>query len=513
MDQNFDLKKPTHLIALFLVLFVLLTIPLTVLSVLNSRDQSSQAANTTAIYIQPSSQSVNVGANLVVQIRENSGTTGVTTADITLTYDAARLDFLSVDPVQPTDPFSTDAVTPSGGGGTVNIVRFIPLPSSGPPVAVTGDKFIATVRFRAKTTAGATTVNVDPASVVYGINGTDETSTRTGGNYIIVDPPPTVSMTAPANGAHVRGTIAISADATDNVGVTKVDFFEGGGLIGTDSVPSGNTYATTWATTTTTNGTKSLTARAHDASGSTTSSPITIVVDNVNPTSVSISGLPSKVKGSVTVTGSASDANLDRLEFRVDSGSSTSDNTSPFQYNLNSTSLGNGSHTLTVTAFDRAGNSTAASQTFTVDNQAPTTPTVSGVSNSETTVDLSWTASTDSLSGPVTYDVYRNGTKITPTPIASTTYQATGLTASTTYSFVVRAMDTLGNFVDSNTLNVTTKNPPKEGDVNLDGFVNSADLAILLSTWGSTADLRADINKDGRVTSADLAKLISRWGT
>ncbi len=53
----------------------------------------------------------------------------------------------------------------------------------------------------------------------------------------------------------------------------------------------------------------------------------------------------------------------------------------------------------------------------------------------------------------------------------------------------------------------------KPGDINDDGSVNSADLAILISTWGSSSDLRADINADGRITSADLARIISLWGS
>ncbi len=55
--------------------------------------------------------------------------------------------------------------------------------------------------------------------------------------------------------------------------------------------------------------------------------------------------------------------------------------------------------------------------------------------------------------------------------------------------------------------------PAKVGDINKDGQINSGDLAILISTWGSARDLRADINGDGQVTSADLARIISLWGS
>ena len=43
---------------------------------------------------------------------------------------------------------------------------------------------------------------------------------------------PTVTMTAPANGSTVTGTINASANATDNVGVTRVEFFRDGVSLG-----------------------------------------------------------------------------------------------------------------------------------------------------------------------------------------------------------------------------------------------------------------------------------------
>ncbi len=49
------------------------------------------------------------------------------------------------------------------------------------------------------------------------------------------------------------------------------------------------------------------------------------------------------------------------------------------------------------------------------------------------------------------------------------------------------------------------------GDLNGDGFVNSADLATLLSQWG-LAGVSGDLNGDGVVNSSDLATLLSNWG-
>lgn len=89
------------------------------------------------------------------------------------------------------------------------------------------------------------------------------------------------------------------------------------------------------------------------------------------------------------------------------------------------------------------------------DTTAPSAPanlTASGTTSSST--NLSWTASTDNVA--VTgYDVYRGATLLAT--VGTTSYTATGLTASTAYSFSVRARDAAGNVsATSNTVSVTT---------------------------------------------------------
>ncbi len=52
--------------------------------------------------------------------------------------------------------------------------------------------------------------------------------------------------------------------------------------------------------------------------------------------------------------------------------------------------------------------------------------------------------------------------------------------------------------------------PP--ADVNNDGAVNAADLAILLGSWGPCEECPADFNGDDVVDAADLAQLLGAWG-
>jgi chitodextrinase len=107
-------------------------------------------------------------------------------------------------------------------------------------------------------------------------------------------------------------------------------------------------------------------------------------------------------------------------------------------------------YSYTVQAIDAAGNasgqSIAASATTLAapDTSAPSTPsglTASATSSSQ--ISLSWTASTDNV-GVTGYRVYRGGALLV-TLGAVITYQNTGLSPSTTYSYTVQAIDAAGN--------------------------------------------------------------------
>ncbi|MBI2871304.1 MAG: hypothetical protein HYY14_06300, partial [Candidatus Omnitrophica bacterium] len=91
--------------------------------------------------------------------------------------------------------------------------------------------------------------------------------------------PPTVSLTSPSNGATVSGPVTVTATASDNVGVTQVDFLVDGN---TEFSSLFSPYTFPWDTTTVSEGSHSLKAQARDAAGNVGSSgTITVTVDNV----------------------------------------------------------------------------------------------------------------------------------------------------------------------------------------------------------------------------------------
>ncbi|WLI89357.1 Ig-like domain-containing protein [Massilia sp. R2A-15] len=208
----------------------------------------------------------------------------------------------------------------------------------------------------------------------------------------------TVAPTVSSSETGSSGTITLSANASDNVGVTNVEFYVDGVLKGADNT---SPYSMTLNSTTLANGSHSLVAKAYDAasnvgtSGTTTFSVSNGTADTTAPT---VSASESGSSGTITLSATASDnVGVTNVEFYVDGVLKGADNTSPYSMTLNSTTLTNGSHSLTAKAYDAAGNvATSSAASFSVNNAA-TQLIVNGGFESGAT---SWTAS----SGVITSD-------------------------------------------------------------------------------------------------------------
>lgn len=93
--------------------------------------------------------------------------------------------------------------------------------------------------------------------------------------------PPTVSMIAPAPGTTIAGKTTVSANASDPVAVAGLQFLLDGIALGAELTTA--PYTITWDSTTVTDGTHTLAARARDNAGlSTLSTAIAITVNNTS---------------------------------------------------------------------------------------------------------------------------------------------------------------------------------------------------------------------------------------
>ena len=180
-------------------------------------------------------------------------------------------------------------------------------------------------------------------------------------------------------------------------------------------------------------------------------------------------------------------------------------------------------YNFSVTAFDSAANISSASNTVFIttlpvpDTIVPTAPTSLTSSNSsQTSVDLSWTASTDNVA--VTgYDVFQNTILIAS--VSSTNYSVSGLTSETSYNFSVKAKDAAGNTSnESNIVIVTTESAPTNGTTSelliseyVEGSSNNKALEIANFT-GNTVDLSSYSLKKATNGSGSFSSVLNLSG-
>jgi chitodextrinase len=168
------------------------------------------------------------------------------------------------------------------------------------------------------------------------------------------------------------------------------------------------------------------------------------------------------------------------------------------------------SYSFTVKARDAAGNVSAASNAVSVttsaasgDTTPPSTPTnLASPSHTSSSVSLSWTGSTDNV-GVTGYQIFRNGVQVATS--STTSYTNTGLAASTSYSFTVKATDAAGNVsAASNTISVTTS-AGSGGTATPTLFVRSGSLLSATAGAGATTvsiPSAGGANHDGTPTNA-----------
>ena len=291
------------------------------------------------------------------------------------------------------------------------------------------------------------------------------TITVNGGNT-----PPTVSLTAPADGTvhTLPASVTVSATASGvevNTPITRVDFYQGVTLIGSTTTAP---YATVW--TPATAGSYRLTARATDSGGATTTSAartITVQAINQAPTvslTVPANGASYVAPAAITLTASAADTDgtISKVEFFQ--GTTLIGTATAAPYTVTWNSVPAGSYSLTAQAIDHQGAATtSAAWTITV-NATNTPPTVSltapadgAVYSLPATVPVSATADGVAVDTPITrVDFYQGATLIGGGTDRPNTLSWTPTTAGS-YRLTAQATDSAGGVTTSAARTVTVQ--------------------------------------------------------
>ena len=128
------------------------------------------------------------------------------------------------------------------------------------------------------------------------LGATSFTASKTA-TYVVSDDiqNPTVAITSPVSNATVAGSVTVAADASDDVAVTKVEFFLGGTLRRTDTT---SPYTYNWDTTRDADARYVLAAKAFDAKGKTATVGQWVTVAN-NPGDTQKPSVPTNLRGKI----------------------------------------------------------------------------------------------------------------------------------------------------------------------------------------------------------------------
>src|SRR5215472_6372161 len=308
---------------------------------------------------------------------------------------------------------------------------------------------------------------------------------------------PVVSISVPANGSTVSGTVTVTASATSSIGVASVQLQLDGANVGSAVTAAPYSYA--WDTTKSGNGSHTLKAVAKDTAGNSTTRGVdTVTVSNtVAPPVVSISAPAngSTVSGTVTVTASAtSSIGVASVQLQLDGANVGSAVTvAPYSYAWDTTKSGNGSHTLKAVAKDTAGNSTTSGvDTVTVSNTvAPPVVSITAPANGSAVsgvISVSGTASSSLSVSLVQVAVDGGGfSNALGTTNWSFNLDTASLSSNASHSLIAKATDSAGNSTLSNSVTITVNNPAGSTVT-----VNWSDVHQVIDGFGASSAVTGD---------------------
>jgi hypothetical protein len=191
----------------------------------------------------------------------------------------------------------------------------------------------------------------------------------------------TVQTKTPAANATVSGNIVWEATVGGGT-PARVEFLIDGALKWTESLGPYRYGGDTGSldTRTLTNGSHTLTARAVTATGAAVTSAVTVTVSNFVVV-ISSPAANATVSGGVVWEAKVTRGTASQVNFLIDGAQKWTEKIAPYRFNgdsgtLNSATLSNGSHKLTVRALDSTGRTATAEVTVTVSNSTSVNRTV-----------------------------------------------------------------------------------------------------------------------------------------
>lgn len=183
--------------------------------------------------------------------------------------------------------------------------------------------------------------------------------------YLAVAP---VTITAPAAGTMVKGSVLIQTTTNNNVSVSKVEFYVDDALKGASSSAP---FQFAWKTDGLSWGTHTLQAKAYDALNQLMgSSPkVNVKVDNLPSISIANPANGATLNGTVSIQANASDdQGVSRVEFYVDGSKLSEAAGSPYVYGWDTTLFSNDAHILRIVAVDTSSQTSESQITVYVNN-------------------------------------------------------------------------------------------------------------------------------------------------
>ena len=210
--------------------------------------------------------------------------------------------------------------------------------------------------------------------------------------------PPSVTILSPTLGATVAGSILMQAQASDDIGVARVEFLSRGGaaVLATDTSPP---YEGTIDTTVLMDGAVDLVARAVDVAGRSTEATVRVQVENHTGPRITIRapGMNGAYGGFLTFLVDGVDAQgVQRVVLKIDGTSIGTYTSTTVMQRFNTATLPDGPHGFVVEATDvRGAVSTSAPLSFVIDNTGPSVSlrTMNGMTTVQGIVNLTATAS------------------------------------------------------------------------------------------------------------------------